>query len=117
MPTEGLNLELLEENIDLTKNLEDWNLPIYNVFDFVTSMLSRKKRTRDKVLEKVGISTWNDLIGAYNGVMNKTLTLSHREREFVKEKYSEIVNIDINEIPSESDSETKRFRRLDEYKK
>lgn len=119
VPTEGLSLELLEENIDLIKNVEDWNIPIYNVFDFVTSMLMKKKRTRDKVLEEVGISTWNDLIVAYNGVMNKTVSLSKRERDFVKEKYSEIVNMPSEPIEEkvENPNEGKEFKTLGDYLK
>lgn len=83
------------EEIKFVKDVEDIeeesSLPIYAFVDFMllfVPMKTKLKRTRDKVLGEIGISSWDDLKQAYFSMAS----FSRREREYIIEKYSEIVN-------------------------
>lgn len=50
-----------------------------------------KKRTKDKILEEEGISSYLDISAAYELLKFKSLNKSRRVRELVLEKYIEII--------------------------
>lgn len=69
-------------------------IPIYEFNDFMVLFLPKtvRKRTRDKILADIHIHTWNDLKKAYLLVRISKTDFSKSERDFIVEKYSEIVN-------------------------
>lgn len=82
---EHLGETTLEENPDVA---------IYCLTDFMMAFLpfKRRPRTRDKILFEAGIKTWRQLSEAYYLVRTMQSNYSRREREFIVEKYSELVN-------------------------
>lgn len=102
IPELGEHLELLEENVNLELNKEDHMLPIANFIEFILAGTG-KKRTRDRILEEEGISTFYDLQCAYNLMRNKLLSKSARIRKFVEDKYSEIINMKWEELPEKTE--------------
>ena len=87
---ENLNLELVKEDIDPSTE-EYRNYPLFEVRSFLLGIFGQ--RTRDKILEEVGIKSFDDLSNAYFLYMSKELHQPARIREFVKQKYSEIIEL------------------------
>ena len=82
--------ELLHENVDPSTD-EFRNLELLNVSDLYTRMFS--KRTVDKTLEEAGIKSFNDLSNAYFLIKTKELKKSRRVREYVEQKYIQIIEL------------------------
>jgi hypothetical protein len=82
--------ELIKEDVDpSTEEYRHLNLLNRNLL--VESILG--KRTRDKVLEEERITSFDDLSNAYFLVKAKALNKSRRVREFVEEKYAEVIEL------------------------
>ena len=88
MPLNDLGLELIEENSDLETNKL---LPLIKAEDLL-ERLDKRSRTRDTVLSEESIDSWNNLKAAYYAMRNRILYFPRRIREFITEKYSEIIN-------------------------
>lgn len=88
MPLNDLGLELVEENPDLETNKL---LPLIKAEDLLERILTRK-RTRDVVLAEESIDSWNNLKAAYYAMRNRLIYFPKRIRDFINEKYSEIIN-------------------------
>ena len=88
MPLNDLGLELIEENPDLETNKL---LPLLKVEDLLERILTRK-RTRDVILAEESIDSWNNLKAAYYAMRNRLIYFPKRIRDFINEKYSEIIN-------------------------
>jgi hypothetical protein len=86
--------ELLHENIDPSHD-EFRNLELLNAEDIHLRAFGR--RTCDKVLEDAGIRTFNDLSYAYFLIKTKELKKSRRVREYVEQKYSQVIELVNNE--------------------
>lgn len=102
IPALGDHVELLEENLDIETNLADHQLPISNFLDFILAG-SGKKRTRDRILEENGISSFYDLQCAYNLLRAHQLNKPARVRKFVEEKYSDIINMKWEPLPEKTE--------------
>lgn len=88
IPLDDLGLELVEENPDLETNKL---LPLIKAEDLLERILTRK-RTRDVVLAEESIDSWNNLKAAYYAMRNRLIYFPKRIRDFINEKYSEIIN-------------------------
>ena len=88
MPLNDLGLELIEENPDLETNKL---LPLLKAEDLLERILTRK-RTRDVILAEESIDSWNNLKAAYYAMRNRLIYFPKRIRDFINEKYSEIIN-------------------------
>lgn len=86
--------ELLHENIDPSHD-EFRNLELLNGEDIHLRAFGR--RTCDKVLEDAGIRTFNDLSYAYFLTKTKELKKPRRVREYVEQKYSQVIELVNNE--------------------
>lgn len=88
MPLDDLNLELIEENPDLETNKL---LPLLKAEDLLERLVKRS-RTRDTVLSEESIDSWNNLKAAYFSMKHRIMYFPKRIRDFINEKYSEIIN-------------------------
>ena len=88
MPLDDLGLELIEENPDLETNKL---LPLLKAEDLLERLVKRS-RTRDTVLSEESIDSWNNLKAAYFAMKHRILYFPKRIRDFINDKYSEIVN-------------------------
>lgn len=88
MPLDDLGLELIEENPDLEANKL---LPLIKAEDLLERLIKRS-RTRDIVLSEESIDSWNNLKAAYFAIKHKIMYFPKRIRDFINDKYSEIVN-------------------------
>lgn len=100
---EFLKLKLITEDIDPSKE-PYCNLPIFNYNMFLLSTL--RKQNRDKVLEGEHIESFFDLAQAYFLIKIKKLNKSKRVRDFVKEKYIEVIELIKNDNEQTSTSNT-----------
>lgn len=88
MPLNDLNLELIEENPDLETNKL---LPLLKAEDLLERIIKRS-RTRDTVLSEESIDSWNNLKAAYFAMKRRIIYFPKRIRDFINDKYSEIIN-------------------------
>lgn len=88
LPLEDLNLELVTENPSLEENKF---LQLIKAEDLLERILTHK-RTRDVVLAEEFINSWNNLKAAYYAMRNRLIYFPKRIRDFITEKYSEIIN-------------------------
>ena len=88
LPLEDLNFEFVTENPILEKNAF---IPLIKAEDLLERIITHK-RTRDTVLSDEHIDSWNNLKAAYYAMRNRMLYFPKRIREFITEKYSEIIN-------------------------
>lgn len=88
MPLDDLNLELIEENPDLEANKL---LPLIKAEDLLERII-KHSRTRDTVLSEESIDSWNNLKAAYFAMKRRIIYFPKRIRDFINDKYSEIVN-------------------------
>ena len=88
IPLNDLGLELIEENPDLETNKL---LPLIKAEDLLERLVKRS-RTRDTVLSEESIDSWNNLKATYYAMRNRLIYFPKRIRDFITEKYSEIVN-------------------------
>lgn len=88
MPLNDLGIELIEENPDLETNKL---LPLIKAEDLLERLVKRS-RTRDTVLSEESIDSWNNLKAAYFAMKRRILYFPKRIRDFINDKYSEIVN-------------------------
>ena len=88
MPLNDLGLELIEENPDLETNKL---LPLIKAEDLL-EILVKRSRTRDTVLSEESIDSWNNLKAAYYAMKHRIMYFPKRIRDFINDKYSEIVN-------------------------
>ena len=88
MPLNDLGLELIEENPDLEENKL---LPLIKAEDLLERLVKRS-RTRDTVLSEESIDSWNNLKAAYFTIKHRIIYFPKRIRDFINDKYSEIVN-------------------------
>ena len=81
------NFELLTEDVDpSTPGYRDLDLvSVDSIFAFT--------RTRDKVLEEEHIKSFNDLSNAYMLLRMKELHKPRRIRDFVEQKYIEVIDL------------------------
>ena len=89
MPLEDLNLELIEEHPNLEQNKF---IPILKAEDLLTRLIGKQRRTRDTVLSEESIDSWNNLKAAYYAMKHDLIHFSKRIRDYITEKYSEIIN-------------------------
>ena len=88
LPLEDLSLELIEESPNLEENKF---LELVKAEDLLERIITHK-RTRDIVLAEESINSWNNLKAAYYAMRNKLIYFPKRIRDFITEKYSEIIN-------------------------
>lgn len=88
IPLDDLNLELIEENPDLEANKL---LPLLKAEDLLERIVKRS-RTRDTVLSEESIDSWNNLKAAYFAMKRRIIYFPKRIRDFINDKYSEIIN-------------------------
>ena len=88
LPLDDLNLELVTENPPLEENKF---LQLIKAEDLLERIITHK-RTRDIVLAEESINSWNNLKAAYYAMRNRLIYFPKRIRDFINEKYSEIVN-------------------------
>lgn len=88
LPLDDLNLELVQESPILEENAF---ISLIKAEDLLERIMTHK-RTRDTVLSDAHIDSWNNLKAAYYAMRNRMLYFSWRIREFITEKYSEIIN-------------------------
>lgn len=88
LPLEDLNIELVTENPSLEENKF---LQLIKAEDLLERILTHK-RTRDVVLAEESINSWNNLKAAYYAMRNRLIYFPKRIRDFITEKYSEIIN-------------------------
>ena len=88
IPLDDLGLELIEENPDLEENKL---LPLIKAEDLLERLVKRS-RTRDTVLSEESIDSWNNLRAAYFAMKRRIIYFPKRIRDFINDKYSEIVN-------------------------
>lgn len=88
LPLDDLNLELVTENPSLEENKF---LQLIKAEDLLERILTHK-RTRDIVLAEESIDSWNNLKAAYYAMRNRLIYFPKRIRDFITEKYSEIIN-------------------------
>lgn len=86
-----MQLELVKENVDPTTEEYIYH-PIVRFDLLLMGILG--KRHRENILEEAGISSFNDLKAEYFLVRTMTSTRSRKVREYIVEKYAEIVNND-----------------------
>lgn len=87
---DSLQVTLLEEDVDPSTE-ENKFLPIYEYEQLM--LISFHKRTSDKKLEEVGISSFYDLQTAYFLIKAKSLNLSKSIRDLIEEKYITILDL------------------------
>lgn len=88
MPLDDLNLELIEKHPNLEENKF---IPLIKAEDLLERIMTRR-RTRDTVLSEESIDSWNNLKAAYYAMKHDLIHFSKRIRDYITEKYSEIVN-------------------------
>ena len=88
LPLDDLNFELVTENPSLEENKF---LQLIKAEDLLERILTHK-RTRDVVLAEESINSWNNLKAAYYAMRNRLIYFPKRIRDFITEKYSEIIN-------------------------
>lgn len=88
LPLDDLGLELVTENPSLEENKF---LQLIKAEDLLERVITHK-RTRDVVLAEESINSWNNLKAAYYAMRNRLIYFPKRIRDFINEKYSEIVN-------------------------
>ena len=100
LPLEDLNLELVQESPILEENAF---IPLIKAEDLLERIMTHS-RTRDTILSDEHIDTWNNLKAAYYAMRNKMLYFSKRVRDYITEKYSEIINnyefLSISDVPT-----------------
>lgn len=82
------DLELIEENPDLETNKL---LPLIKAEDLLERII-KHSRTRDTVLSEESIDSWNNLKAAYFAMKRRIMYFPKRIRDFINDKYSEIIN-------------------------
>ena len=88
LPLDDLGLELVTKNPSLEENKF---LQLIKAEDLLERILTHK-RTRDIVLAEKSIDSWNNLKAAYYAMRNRLIYFPKRIRDFITEKYSEIIN-------------------------
>ena len=88
LPLDDLNLELVTENPSLEENKF---LQLIKAEDLLERII-KHSRTRDTVLSEESIDSWNNLKAAYYAMRNRLIYFPKRIRDFITEKYSEIIN-------------------------
>ena len=88
LPLDDLGLELVTENPSLEENKF---LQLIKAEDLLERVITHK-RTRDVVLAEESINSWNNLKAAYYAMRNRLIYFPKRIRDFITEKYSEIIN-------------------------
>ena len=88
LPLDDLNLELVTENPSLEENKF---LQLIKAEDLLERIITHK-RTRDVILAEESIDSWNNLKAAYYAMRNRLIYFPKRIRDFITEKYSEIIN-------------------------
>lgn len=101
LPLDDLSLELVTENPPLEENKF---LQLIKAEDLLERIITHK-RTRDIILAEESIDSWNNLKAAYYAMRNRLIYFPKRIRDFINEKYSEIVNnyefsVDDNSVSS-----------------
>lgn len=88
LPLDDLNLELVTENPSLEENKF---LQLIKAEDLLERII-KHSRTRDTVLSEESIDSWNNLKAAYFAMKRRIIYFPKRIRDFINDKYSEIVN-------------------------
>lgn len=88
LPLDDLNLELMQENPVLEENKF---IPLIKAEDLLERIMTHG-RTRDTVLSEESIDSWNNLKASYYAMKHNLIHFSKRIRDYITEKYSEIVN-------------------------
>lgn len=88
LPLDDLNLELIQENPVLEENKF---IPLIKAEDLLERIMTRG-RTRDTVLSEESIDSWNNLKASYYAMKHNLIHFSKRIRDYITEKYSEIIN-------------------------
>lgn len=88
MPLDDLNLELIEKHPNLEENKF---IPLIKAEDLLERIMTRR-RTRDTVLSEESIDSWNNIKASYYAMKHDLIHFSKRIRNYITEKYSEIIN-------------------------
>lgn len=88
LPLNDLNLELVTENPSLEENEF---LQLIKAEDLLERIV-KHSRTRDTVLSEESIDSWNNLKAAYFAMKRRIIYFPKRIRDFINDKYSEIIN-------------------------
>lgn len=114
MPLDDLNLELIEEHPNLEENKF---IPLIKAEDLLERIMTHG-RTRDTVLSEESIDSWNSLKASYYAMKHNLIHFSKRIRDYITEKYSEIINnydrIDNSMLGSSSNSDNSNNIHLEE---
>lgn len=86
---EDLQIQLLEENVDPSK---ESSIPILQFEQFMYRLLHQKSRIPDKILEEEGITTWDHFSLAYFLIRTKQFNKPKRIRDLVVQKYADVVH-------------------------
>lgn len=82
------DLELIQENPILEENKF---IPLIKAEDLLERIMTHG-RTRDTVLSEESIDSWNNLKASYYAMKHNLIHFSKRIRDYITEKYSEIIN-------------------------
>ena len=85
---EGIPVECIEENSDLTQN---GDLPILHFEELMIRGLYQKARTTDKILAEHNCDTFNKLSASYFLIKNKSLNKPKHVRDLIEKRYADII--------------------------
>ena len=88
LPLDDLNLELIQESPVLEENKF---ILLIKAEDLLERIMTHG-RTRDTVLSEESIDSWNNLKASYYAMKHNLIHFSKRIRDYITEKYSEIIN-------------------------
>lgn len=114
LPLDDLSLELIQENPVLEENKF---ILLIKAEDLLERIMTHG-RTRDVILSEESIDSWNNLKAAYYAMKHNLIHFSKRIRDYITEKYSEIINnydrIDNSMLGSSSNSDNSNNIHLEE---
>ena len=85
---EGIPAELIEENVDPSKN---GDIPILHFESLLLRGIHQKARILDKVLEENNCLTFNQLSASYFLIKTKQLNKPRSVRDAIERKYDSII--------------------------
>lgn len=87
--SEGIPVELIEENSDPSKN---GDLPILHFEELMIRGMYQKARITDKILAEHGCDTFNKLSASYFLIKNKSLNKPKKVRDLIEKRYADIIH-------------------------
>lgn len=86
---EGIPVECLQENVDLSK---DGDIPILHFEELMIRGMYQKARTNDKILAEHNCDTFNKLSASYFLIKNKSLNKPKKVRDLIEKRYADIIH-------------------------